>query len=81
MSDDRERGPALVQGSAVVTLAAAVACALAGDAFASRVPTQLTAGEPEFSARVSTIVERIRLGEPSLLRELPADAKIAQWRN
>jgi hypothetical protein len=32
------------------------------------------------SARVATIVERIRLGEPTLLRNLPPAAKVA-WRN
>jgi hypothetical protein len=33
------------------------------------------------SARVAAIVERIRLLEPTLLRDLPPEAKIAQWRN
>jgi hypothetical protein len=73
--------PALLQGAAVVTLVAAVACALASDACASRLPVEPSAGEQELSARVAAIVERIRLGEPTLPRDLPPEAKIAQWRN
>jgi len=33
------------------------------------------------AARVGAIAERIRSGEPALVRELPPEAKIAQWRN
>jgi hypothetical protein len=70
--------PASLQGAAVV---AAVACAFACDANASRLPVEPNAGDQELSARVAAIVERIRLLEPTLLRDLPPEAKIAQWRN
>jgi hypothetical protein len=35
----------------------------------------------ELSARVAAFVERVRLVDPALLRDLPQDMKIAQWRN
>ena len=73
--------PASLQGAAVVTLVSAVACALACDARASRLPVEPSAGDQELSARVAAIVERIRLREPTLLRDLPPEATIAQWRN
>jgi hypothetical protein len=54
---------------------------LAGDAVASRLPAEPSASERDLSARVAAIVERIQLGEPTLQRDLPPEAKIAQWRN
>jgi hypothetical protein len=72
--------PALVQGTAAVSLVAIVSCALAGDAAASRLPAGASAGERQLSARVATIVERLRLGDPTL-RDLPPEMKVAQWRN
>jgi hypothetical protein len=53
---------------------------LASDALASRSPAERV-GEQELSARVATIVERIRLVDPTLVRNVPRDQKIAQWRN
>jgi hypothetical protein len=38
-------------------------------------------GDQALSARVSAIAERIRLLEPRLLRDLPPEVKIVQWRN
>ena len=70
-----------LQGVAVVTLVSVVACALACDARASRPAIEPSAGDQELSARVSAIVERIRLLEPRLLRDLPPEVKIVQWRN
>jgi hypothetical protein len=72
--------PASLQGAAVVTVVAAVACALAY-ASANRLPVEPSAGDQELSARVAAIIERIRVREPTLLRDLPPEAKIAQWRN
>jgi|HubBroStandDraft_6_1064221.scaffolds.fasta_scaffold619291_1 hypothetical protein len=71
----------LGQRTAVVSLVAVFACALASDAVASRLPTEPSAGEVDLSARVAAIVERIRLSEPALQRDLPPEVKIAQWRN
>jgi hypothetical protein len=73
--------PAVARGSVVASLVAVVACVLASPAYASRLPADPGAGEQELSARVATIVERIRLGEPALVRDLPPEAKVAQWRN
>jgi hypothetical protein len=71
----------LGQRTAVVSLVAVFACALASDAVASRLPTEPSAGEVDLSARVAAIVERIRLSEPALQRDLAPEVKIAQWRN
>jgi hypothetical protein len=81
MSNHRDRRPPLGQGTATVSLVAVVACALASDALASQSPAEPSIGERELSARVTTIAERIRSGEPTVVRELPPEAKIAQWRN
>jgi hypothetical protein len=69
------------QRTAVVSLVAALSCAFASDALASGAPAQPTSGEREFSARAATVVERMRLVEPALLRDLPPNMSIAQWRN
>jgi hypothetical protein len=73
--------PASLQGAAIVTLVSAVACALASHAHASRIPVDRSASDQELSVRISAIVEQIRLGDLRLLRDLPPEAKIAQWRN
>jgi hypothetical protein len=80
MSDESNR-PALLPGAAVVSLVAVVACVAGGDARASRLPAAPNAGEQQLSARVAAIVERIRLDQPTLQRDLPPEAKLAQWRN
>jgi hypothetical protein len=69
------------QRPVVVSLVAAVACALAGEAWASGSPATPSVGKPELAARAATVVERIRKAEPTVLRNLPVDLRIAQWRN
>jgi hypothetical protein len=69
------------QGTAVVSLVAALTCAFASNAVASQAPAQPRGGEQELSARVATIVERMRLVGPTLVRDLPPNMNIAQWRN
>jgi hypothetical protein len=76
---DNRRVP--IQGSVVVSLVAAVACALATDTHASRLETNANVGEQELTTRVARIVERIEAGDPALVRDLPPENKIAQWRN
>jgi hypothetical protein len=71
----------LGQRTAVVSLVAVFACALASDAVASRLPAEPSAGEQDLSARVAAIVEQIRLREPAIQRDLAPEVKIAQWRN
>ena len=81
MSNDHDRKPPAGQGVAIASLVAVVACALAGDALARQSPVEPGVAEPELAARVAAIAERIRSAEPTLVRELPPEVKIAQWRN
>jgi len=81
MSNDRDRKPPAGQGVAITSLVAVVACALAGDALARQSPVEPGVAEPELAARVAAIAERIRSAEPTLVRELLPEVKIAQWRN
>jgi hypothetical protein len=80
MFNHRDRRP-LGQGTVIASLVGVVACALASDALARQSPAEPSVGEQTLSARVGAIAERIRSGEPALARELPPEAKIAQWRN
>jgi hypothetical protein len=81
MFNKPERRPVLVEGTAVVSLAAVVACALVSDALASPPLPRPSVGGQELSIRVATMVERIRLGEPTLRRDVAPEWKIAMWRN
>ena len=81
MSNPHDRKPPAGRAAAVASLVAIVACALAGDALARQSPAEPTVAEPELAARVAAIAERIRSAEPTLVRELPPEVKIAQWRN
>lgn len=81
MSNDLDPRSSICKATVVASLVAAVTCALAGDALASRLPAAQCTGEQELSARVSAIVESVRLVNPALLRDLPREKKIAQWRN
>jgi hypothetical protein len=73
--------PISLQGAAVASLVAVVACVLARDARANRLLIEPSVSNPNLSVRVSAIVERIRLLEPRLLRDLPPEVKIVQWQN
>jgi len=73
--------PVPLQGAALVTLVSLIACALARDARSTQLAVEPRAGDQNLSARVSAIVERMRILEPTLLRDLPPEWKIAQWRN
>jgi len=81
MPNPHDRKPPVAHGVAIASLVAVVACALAGDALARQSPAEATVAEPELAARVAAIAERIRSAEPTLVRELPPEVKIAQWRN
>jgi hypothetical protein len=67
--------------SVVASLAGMVTGVWASDALASRPTVAAHVGDQELSARVAAIVERIRLIDPALVRDLPPETKIAQWRN
>jgi hypothetical protein len=80
MSSKPNRTPTSVQAAAAVSLVALVACALANDAHASRLPVEPGVAGGELSARVGTIIKRVRAGEPTLLPQLPREPKMA-WGN
>jgi hypothetical protein len=71
----------LGKGKAVASLVGVVACVLASDSLARQSPAEPSVGEQTLSARVAAIAERIRSAEPTIVRELPPEVKIAQWRN
>jgi hypothetical protein len=76
MSSKPDRTPTSVQAAAAVSLVALVACALASDAHASRLPVEPGVADGQ---RVGTIIERVRAGEPTLLPQR-REPKMA-WRN
>lgn len=80
MSKPVVSGPRLGHG-ATVSLVALAACALAGDALASRPRTDWVPETQEISNRVDAIAEQLRLGDPLLQREVPPPDVLAQWRN
>jgi hypothetical protein len=80
MSDQPEQ-TGLIQGTAAVSLVSLLLCALGSEAFASRIPPEAGGQEQGVSARIASVVERIRCSNPALLRALPVDAKLAQWWN
>jgi hypothetical protein len=81
MSQELDRRTVLRRGTVVASLVTAVACALTSDALADLPSAQSSAHERELPARVAAIVERVRLGDPTLVPTLPQETKIAQWRN
>jgi hypothetical protein len=81
MSNELDRRPPLCEGTLVVSLVAAITGVWASDALASRATAEPRVGEQELSTRVATIVERVRLIDPTLVRDLPPEKKMAQWRN
>ena len=79
MSDQPDRP--FAQRTAVVSLVAALTCAFANDAAASRPAAAPNRSETELSARVAALAKRLQALEPTLLRDLENSPKIAQWRN
>ena len=77
---EQER-PHLRHGPTVVSLVAALTCAFASDASASRPSVAARFDKDQLAARVAAIVERIRLSEPTLIRDMPPDSTVAQWKN
>jgi hypothetical protein len=54
---------------------------LSSQAHASRPESESNAAPHTLASRVATIVEWVRAGEPALLRNLPPETKMAQFRN
>jgi len=69
------------QGTAVVSLVAALTCACAGNALASRPSAAPEPGEAGLSARVAAVAKRVQAIEPTLLRDIGNSRILAQWRN
>jgi hypothetical protein len=80
MSSKPDRTPTSIQAAAAVSLVALVACAFANDAQASRFPVKPGAPDGELSARVGTIIKRVRTCEPTLQPQLSPEPKMA-WSN
>lgn len=80
MSSRPDRSPISVQAAAAVSIVALVACALASEAHASRLPAEPDVTDGARPARVGTIIKRLRACEPALLSRLPREPKMA-WRN
>lgn len=80
MSSKSDRTPTSVQAATAVSLVALLACALASDAHASRLPVKPGVPDGELSARVGTIIKRVRACEPTLRPQLPPEPKMA-WSN
>ena len=70
-----------LERGAGVSLVAVVACALAGDASASRSQPEQTGGKRDLAARIDAVAEKLRSADPTLQRKLPPAARLAQWRN
>jgi hypothetical protein len=81
MSQQLDRRTVFGRRTAILSLVTAVAGVLASDALAGLPPAQSSAHERELPARVAAIVERVRLGDPTLIPTLPQETTIAQWRN
>lgn len=71
-------GSAAGHGLAAMSLAAAISCAVSGEARASAPPAEPGAA---LSARVAALAARINLADPTLARDLTPERKITQWRN
>lgn len=80
MSSKPDRTLTSVQAAAAVSIVALVACALANDAHASRLPIEPGVADGGLSARVGTIIKRVRACEPTLPPRLPPEPKMA-WSN
>jgi hypothetical protein len=67
--------------TAFVSLVAALSCASAGSALASRPTAPATTGKADLAARVAALGKRIEAIDPAVARDLPDLTHIAQWRN
>jgi hypothetical protein len=66
---------------AAISLVAALACVLAGEASASTLAVQPGRGDQDLAVRAAAIASLVRQTQPALLQSLPPDVKLAQWRN
>jgi hypothetical protein len=69
------------QKTVLISLVAALTCAYASDAAASRSSVAPAVDGADLSARVTALVERVRALRPALVRDLPAASKTAQFKN
>jgi hypothetical protein len=64
----------------MVSLVTTLSCAFANQALANRESAEITVRDAQLPSRVAAAVERIRLLEPSLTRDITRDSKMA-WSN
>ncbi len=69
------------QGTALISIVAALACAFPGNAHAIRPPIDCGTGVGTLSARVAAVAKRIRLIESALPSDLPSDGNVALFGN
>jgi hypothetical protein len=81
MPKQLDRGPQFSNATVMVSLVAAVACATAVDARANGVVIEPSGSERTLSVRIATIVEQVRRSNPALVKNLPPDLRIVQFRN
>jgi hypothetical protein len=79
MSSELGRRPQFSNGTVKASLVAVVACVMATDARADLTKPRLSARE--LPARIAAIVDHVRLADPAIVRDLPAEQKIVQFRN
>jgi hypothetical protein len=65
----------------MASLVAAVACATATDSRANGSVNDPSGSEQTLRARIATIVEQVRRSDPALVKNLPPDLRIVQFRN
>jgi hypothetical protein len=71
MSNKPDRRTILTRETTAVSIVAALACVLSSDANASRPAAEANVGAQDLATRA----------EPTILRDLPAVTKMAQFRN
>jgi hypothetical protein len=76
-----DRGPQFSNATFMASLVAAVACATPADSRASGIVIDPKGAEQTLPARIATIVEHVRRSDPALVKSLPPELRIVQFRN
>jgi hypothetical protein len=65
----------------MASLVAAVACATTADSHASGFAIEPSGSKRTLPARIATIVDHVRRSDPALVKSLPPNLRIVQFRN
>jgi hypothetical protein len=76
-----DRGPQFSNATVMASLVAAVACVTAADSRASGSVVEPSGSERTLPARIATIVDHVRRSDPALVKSLPPNLRIVQFRN